>query len=230
MIKIGICDDELAIHNQVKKYILDKDFGEKIEIVSFLNGADLLEYGDTIDILLLDIVMPEIDGIDVGRLVSRQKNAPKIIMLTSMRERFKEAFEISAYRFVTKPIVQSELIQAILDAVKTFVGNSTVEVYRDSRKYGFQQKQIVYISKVQSRTEVIIGEKAYQSMYSLEEWEAALDERIFFRVHKSYIVNFSYIDRIEDKIYLTSEEVLPVAKRRKNALMQRYIQYDLEFR
>jgi len=68
MIKIGICDDELAIHNQVKKYILDKDFGEKIEIVSFLNGADLLEYGDTIDILLLDIVMPEIDGIDVAVL------------------------------------------------------------------------------------------------------------------------------------------------------------------
>lgn len=230
MIKIGICDDELAIHNQVKKYILDKDFDEKIEIVSFLNGADLLEYGDTIDILLLDIVMPEMDGIDVGRLVSRQKNAPKIIMLTSMRERFKEAFEISAYRFVTKPIVQSELIQAILDAVKTFVGNSIVEVYRDSRKYGFQQKQIVYISKVQSRTEVIIGEKAYQSTYSLEDWEAALDERIFFRVHKSYIVNFSYIDRIEDKIYLTSDEILPVAKRRKNALMQRYIQYDLEFR
>ena len=77
---------------------------------------------------------------------------------------------------------------------------------------------------------MIIGEKAYQSTYSLEDWEAALDERIFFRVHKSYIVNFSYIDRIEDKIYLTSEEILPVAKRRKNALMQRYIQYDLEFR
>lgn len=230
MIKIGICDDELAIHNQVKKYILNKDFGEKLEIISFLNGADFLEYGDTIDILLLDIVMPDRDGIDVGRLVSRQKNAPKIIMLTSMRERFKEAFEISAYRFVTKPIVQSELIQAILDAIKTFVGNPLVEVYRDSRKYGFQQKQIVYISKVQSRTEVIIGEKAYQSTYSLEDWEAALDERIFFRVHKSYIVNLSYIDRIEDKIYLISEEILPVAKRRKNALMQKYIQYDLEFR
>lgn len=230
MIKIGICDDELAIHNQVKKYILNKDFGEKLEIISFLNGADFLEYGDTIDILLLDIVMPDRDGIDVGRLVSRQKNAPKIIMLTSMRERFKEAFEISAYRFVTKPIVQSELIQAILDAIKTFVGNPLVEVYRDSRKYCFQQKQIVYISKVQSRTEVIIGEKAYQSTYSLEDWEAALDERIFFRVHKSYIVNLSYIDRIEDKIYLISEEILPVAKRRKNALMQKYIQYDLEFR
>lgn len=114
MIKIGICDDELLIHNQLKKIISDKDFGEKIEIVSFLNGADLLEYEDTIDILLLDIVMPEMDGIDVGRLVNRQKNVSKIIMLTSMRERFKEAFEISAYRFVTKPIAQSELVQACL--------------------------------------------------------------------------------------------------------------------
>lgn len=230
MIRIGICDDELSIHNQVKKYILDENFSEKIEIVSFLNGADLLEYEDALDILLLDIVMPEMDGIDVGRLLNRQKNVPKIIMLTSMRERFKEAFEISAYRFVTKPVVQSELIQAIWDAIKTFVGNSTVEVYRDSRKYCFQQKQIVYISKVQSRTEVIIGERAYQSTYSLEDWEEVLDERIFFRVHKSYIVNFFHIDRIEDKIYLSSEEILPVAKRRRTALMQKYIQYDLEFR
>lgn len=230
MIKIGICDDELLIHNQVKKIISDKDFGEKIEIVSFLNGADLLEYAETIDILLLDIVMHEMDGIDVGRLVNKQKNVSKIIMLTSMRERFKEAFEISAYRFVTKPIAQSELVQAIWDAIKTFTGNSIVEVYSNNRKYCFQQKQIVYISKVQSRTEVIIGEKAYQSTYSLEDWEKVLDERIFFRVHKSYIVNFSYIDRIEDKIYLSSEEILPIAKRRKTALMQKYVQYDLEFR
>lgn len=230
MLVIGICDDELSIHNQVKQYLSKEDFGEEIKIISFQNGKQLLEYDGRINILLLDIVMPEMDGIDVGRLVNRRKNVEKIIMLTSMVERFREAFEIEAYRFVTKPIMEKELIKTVHEAVRTFAGNSSVEVYSNYAKYNFQQKEIAYISKIQSRTEVIIGEKAYQSPWTMEEWEEVLDKRIFFRIHKSYIANLSYIDRIEDKIYLLSKEVLPIAKRRRSALLQQYIQYDLKFR
>lgn len=230
MIRIGICDDEIAIHDQVKKCIEGHDFGTQTEIISFLNGQELLENEQTIDILLLDICMPQMDGIEVGHLLKRNPMTGKIIMLTSMVERFQEAFEIEAYRFVTKPIDETKLLKAIEDTIGTFIGSDVVEVYLENVQHSFQQKEISYISREGSRTEVIAGDTVFQSPQTLGEWEEVLDDRLFFHVHKSYIVNLSKIDRIEDKIYLKSGEILPIAKRRRSDLLKCYMQYDLRYR
>lgn len=230
MIKIGICDDEAVLHNQVKKIVSEYDFGVVAEIIDFMSGSELLEYGEYIDILLLDICMPEMDGIEVGHLLKKQRNIGKVIMLTSLTERFQEAFEIEAYRFVIKPIEPQKLIKAIEDAIKAFVGNEMIEVYFENKKYSFQQNEITYISKHQSRTELVIGKEVFQSTWTLSEWITLLDDRMFFQIHKSHIVNLSMISKITDKIYLISGEVLPVAKRRKNELLQKYMEYDLRYR
>lgn len=230
MIRIGICDDEIAVHNQVKKSVIGHDFETQIEIISFMNGQALLEYDQIIDILLLDICMPGIDGIEVGHLLKRNGMPGKIIMLTSMVERFQEAFEIEAFRFVTKPVDEKKLIKAIEETIRTFIGSDTIEVHLENVKHSFQQREISYISRVGSRTEVIVGNTAFQSPQTLGDWEKVLDDRLFFQVHKSYIVNLSKIDSIGEQIQLQSKEVLPVAKRRRSDLMKHYMQYDLRYR
>ena len=225
--KLGICDDEAVVHHQVKEYI---DFGVSLELVDFYNGKELLESTSQIDILLLDICMPELDGIEIGRKLKGDLNIGKIIMLTSMVERFQEAFEIEAYRFITKPIDCEKLVKAIREAIDTFVGCVPIEVYQSNQKYRFQQRQIRYIGRMTSRTEVIIGRESFQSGMTLADWEKVLDSRMFLQVHKSYIVNLSQIERIEDKIILKNGEILPIARRRKSELLKRFMQYDLRYR
>ena len=151
-------------------------------------------------------------------------------MLTSMVERFQEAFEIEAYRFITKPIDCEKLVKAIREAIDTFVGCVPIEVYQSNQKYRFQQRQIRYIGRMTSRTEVIIGRESFQSGMTLADWEKVLDSRMFLQVHKSYIVNLSQIERIEDKIILKNGEILPIARRRKSELLKRFMQYDLRYR
>ncbi len=228
--KLGICDDEAVVHHQVKEYINDIDFGIPLEVTDFYNGEALIESASQIDILLLDICMPGLDGIEVGRKLKGNVNIGKIIMLTSMLERSPEAFEIETYRFITKPIDRKKLVNVIREAIDTFVGCTQIEVYLDNQKYRFQQRQIRYISKLTSRTEVIIGRASFQSGMTLAEWEKVLDARMFLQVHKSHIVNLSEIERIEDKIMLKNGEILPVARRRKSELLNRFIQYDLRYR
>jgi DNA-binding LytR/AlgR family response regulator len=230
MITIGICDDEIIIHEQVKECISGHDFGMQIEITSFKSGEELLEYQQTMDILLLDICMPGLDGIEIGHRLKKNRMIGKIIMLTSMVERFQEAFEIEAYRFVTKPIEEDKLIKAIEDAMATFIGTETIEVFLENVKYSFQQKEIIYISKAGSCTEVIVENTVFHSRLTLAAWETVLDERMFFRVHGSHIVNLSKIDRIEDKVYLESGEILPISKRKRTDLKKHYMQYDLRYR
>ena len=228
--KLGICDDEAVVHHQVKEYINDIDFGIPLEVTDFYNGEALIESASQIDILLLDICMPGLDGIEVGRKLKGNVNIGKIIMLTSMLERSPEAFEIEAYRFITKPIDRKKLVNVIREAIDTFVGCTPIEVYLDNQKYCFQQRQIRYISKLTSRTEVIIGRESFQSGMTLAEWGSVLDSRMFLQVHKSYIVNLSQIEQIEDKLTLKNGEILPVARRRKSELLKQFVQYDLRCR
>lgn len=227
---IGICDDEAVAHRQVKAYIENIDFGVVFDIIDFESGKELLAYAGAIDILLLDIAMPELDGIEIGHRLKTRHNIGRIIMLTGMIERFPEAFEIEAYRFVKKPIERDRLIKAIREAVNTFLGCSPVEVYQNNQKYVLKQRQIRYISRLNSRTEVIIGRESFQSPMTLREWEEQLDMRLFLQVHKSYIVNLSEIDEIEEKIILKNGEIIPIARRRKNELRKQFMQYDLKYR
>lgn len=228
--KLGICDDEEVVHRQVKEYIAGIDCGVPLEIIDFYCGSELLKYKNPVDILLLDICMPELDGIQIGQRLKEKHTVGKIIMLTSMIERFQEAFEIEAYRFITKPIDRQKLAKAIREAIGTFIGGNLVEVYQNNRKYNFQQRQICYISREGSRTEVIIGRECFQSGRTLGEWEKELDSRLFVQVHKSYIVNLSQIEGIEDRILLKSGEIIPVARRRKSELRKQLMQYDLRYR
>lgn len=138
--KLGICDDEAVVHHQVKEYINDIDFGIPLEVTDFYNGEALIESASQIDILLLDICMPGLDGIEVGRKLKGNVNIGKIIMLTSMLERSPEAFEIETYRFITKPIDRKKLVNVIREAIDTFVGCTQIEVYLDNQKYRFQQR------------------------------------------------------------------------------------------
>lgn len=230
MIRLGLCDDELWVHEQVQEYLCKHDFGTQIELVCFTNGPQLIEYEGDLPILLLDICMPELDGIAVGRIIKDKPEIGKIIMLTSAVERFEEAFEIEAYRFLSKPIVEEKFVKAMQDAIGTLIGNEYIEVFSGKIKYSFPQKEISYIGKMSSSTEVIIQKNVFHSPKTLEEWYKQLDHRLFLQVHKSYIVNLSKIDRIEDKIYLKNGEIVPVAKRRRSELLKCYMQYDLRYR
>ena len=77
---------------------------------------------------------------------------------------------------------------------------------------------------------MIIGRESFQSGMTLAEWESVLDSRMFLQVHKSYIVNLSQIEQIEDKLTLKNGEILPVARRRKSELLKQFVQYDLRYR
>ncbi|WP_075680412.1 LytR/AlgR family response regulator transcription factor [Roseburia sp. 831b] len=122
MLKIGICDDEQIVSEILKRKveICLREAGVQAEITLFSQGQDLLETGEDLDILFLDIEMPEMDGIEVGKKLRQKGNDCKIIVATSMVERFKEAFYIDAFRFVTKPFEMEE-IRAIGGEVELFI-------------------------------------------------------------------------------------------------------------
>lgn len=232
-ITVAICDDEEYVHKEMQQYLTEymQFNGCFFDIVHLYRGEELIENTQNIDILFLDIEMPHMNGFEAAKSFRRRKSDCKIIMLTSWSERFKEAFVIGAFRFVTKPIQKKELFDALTDAQNSLIGGNYIEMYRDGKKYHLRQKDIVYIMADRFCTKIFSEKFEYRSEEALSWWLQQLDKELFFQCHRSYIVNLGAIRTIEKNyLWVLTGEKIEISRRRYTDFMQAYMLYDTRIR
>lgn len=229
---LGLCDDEKLIHKCVERILGGYESGRRCQLIllHFYSAKEILAFDGEMDVLLLDIDMPEMDGIEVAQQLNRRGILYKIIMLTSKVERFKETFQIGAFRFVTKPIMEDELFQAIDDVWERMIGRKEMILYSNRVQVSIQQQDILYIMADRTRTIVFTKNTSYQSEQSLEQWEQELEKKMFFRTHRSYIVNLGKIESLDKEAILVSGEKIPVSKRKRREVEAAYGAYDTRYR
>lgn len=227
MIKIGICDDEQIVREILKQKveICLREAGVRADILFFQRGQELLETEEDLDILFLDIEMPEMDGIEAGKKLRQKGNNCKIIVATSMVERFKEAFYIDAFRFVTKPFEMEEIREALREAFIAAGGNQTIEVYKNREKYNILCRDILYIEATESSVEFMLKDGKYRKESSLTELEKKLEGNTFFRINRQCIVNIAQIEHYEKGVILINGDTKKVSQRKKKEFQNAYREY-----
>lgn len=229
---IGICDDFEAIHSQIKDSVRE-NLKKEISFVDFMDGRELVEYPGEMDALFLDIDMPGLDGIEAGRILRKKQFSGKIILLTSVKERAAEGYEIEVYRYLPKPIDEKKLIKIVTEVLQSFAGTETAKLYADGEAYQIPQRNISYIMRPahSSQTEAIVGSKTFHSKMSISEWAQFLDETLFCQTHRSYIVNLKMVKDVRDKeLLLTSGEKIPVSRREKTKVKRKFMEFYTDFR
>lgn len=232
MITIGIIDDERSALKLLKAYVakhleaLDKGYN----IYIFQSGTEAMEQSGKIDILFLDIEMPEMDGIQCGRQIRRRNPDCILIMATGHVERFKEAFKINAFRYITKPYDDEEIAEALNASILLITGAQTIEVYHDRMPYQIMERDICYIRAYNSYTLIITDNMEFRSELSLKEFETQLDNKIFFRIDRSHLVNLLKIRKGKDGGFYLVGEPLNISRRRKKEFQEKYIKADTTFR
>lgn len=227
MIKTLIVDDEPLALDIIESYI------EKIpdlELVARCDNAidanEILQK-EPIDLLISDIQMPQMTGIE---LVKSMRTQPKVIFTTAYSEYAVEGFELDAIDYLLKPIAFDRFMKAI-NKVKDIPDMSTVAsdddyffVKADKKLIKIHFSEILYIEGLKDY--VIIKKEsgrviALQTMKSLE---AKLPSNIFMRVHRSYIVNISKIKAVVgNSLELTENgktKDIPIGKNYKEELVK----------
>ncbi|MGN1314483.1 MAG: LytR/AlgR family response regulator transcription factor, partial [Lachnospiraceae bacterium] len=228
---IGICDDNpmaiKQIREIVEKYLVEKDI--KANITAFDGGKELLTSEWLPDILFLDIEMPGEDGIQTGKTLRERGSDCRIIMATGMRERFKEGFHIGAVRFVTKPFAEAEVREALEHALQSFIGMHMVILHEKRIPHPIPEKYIRYIQAYDGYAEAVVGKegKRMRTEKSLNRLEEELDKRLFYRVSREHLVNFTYIDSYSNGVLAVGEKRLRVSRRNKKEFERLYREYDL---
>ena len=228
---IGVCDDEIHILEMLRNMI--RDYCERnaleAEIHLFSSGAELLSLAQNLDLLFLDIEMPEIDGIEAGKLFRKKNQHCKIVMATCREDRIKEAFYLEAYRFLSKPFDPSEFEEAMRDFERSMAGYRQIELWEARQRVLVRQRQIIYVQTFDSYTEFIVGNRLMRSEKSLQDLEEELDPELFFRVNKKYLVNFRYIDSYCKGELTIYGQTMTVSRRKKREFEQRYREFDLYY-
>lgn len=215
-----IVDDEIPARQELL-YILNNIEG--VEVVGQAShGMEALELNRKLkpDIMFLDIQMPEMSGMDVARILLGEEHKPIVIFVTAYDQFAIEAFEVNAIDYLLKPISEerlnnrlkkissmkesneginyeklSRMIQDIKSATKPLP--NIVSVYHENKLIPIQIKDIVYAT-IEDKNTIIVTEKGkFEINCTLNKLLEKLDSSMFFRSHKSYIVNLKNILSVE---------------------------------
>ena len=229
----GICDDEQYAHDTISKILAEyaAEKGLAVDVMHYNSAKELLDSNDDLDFLLLDIDMPEIDGIEAGHKLRSKGVDYKIIMLTARDDRFREAFKIGAFRFVSKPFEGKDIFEAVDDVRENMSAFQKVKVYRDGVQYNIVQRDILYVEANHSSTLIFTATNEFRSEMPLSVWKDALDGKAFFQCHKSFIVNMGKIESIQgNTVIMVGGDKVSVSRRLHNEFMRAYMEYDTKWR
>lgn len=199
---------------------------EDLEVVKvFDNGVDVVEWlkDNHVDLILLDIEMPNLTGMD---LVRTQENLPQIIFITGYREYAVEAFEHQVTDFVPKPVTAERLQKAISRAMDIHETNrkpGVSEIYiRESGRFTrINLDHIFYLESLGDYVRIVTDDRVHVLHSTLKSLDNKLKEADFMKVHRSYIVNVSKIMDIKDGNILMKGKSIPISRNNKQALMSR---------
>lgn len=226
MIKIGICDDEKIFREQVKKLLeqfLEKA-GIKYELYEYESGIDFLEQREEIQLLILDIEMEGMSGIQLKDVLQRTDDV-KIIFVTSHVEGMSEAFGKNVYGFLEKPVDADKLEKYLARICDDLKEERIVVVKGVQGEIAVKEKDIFYFVSDNKYSRMVGKDgKSFCDM-GLQQLEEALGEKSFFRCHKSYLVNLGNIADIKQGIRLKNGESIPVSRRKVKELKDAYRDY-----
>ena len=230
MITIGICDDDVKMLEQLEDMIGEM-FPEMV-LRTFSHPDNLEQYlsveeGNALDIMIMDIVFEQGNGIQAAKRIQRTHPKLQLIYLTGFIDYARDIFESDPVYFLVKPIDRNKLYDAIERAIKKsnikeqryLMINTRTEI---SKVY---YDDIIYVESEKRNLHIYSNNRKITYMNQLADLEKKLPEE-FIRIHQSYLVNMSYITSFGvNHVALSNGVVLPVSRHRNKRAKERFMRY-----
>ena len=199
---------------------------DDLEIVALCeNGLEAMKLikSEPIDVVLLDIQMPDLSGMD---LIKNLDDLPQIIFTTGYAEYAVEAFEHQVTDFLTKPVELPRLMKAIdraREKLSTSKGGEMEEIFIkvDGRYVRLDLDKVLYVESLGDYVTFRTEKEKYVVHSTLKNIDDKIKNSHFLKVHRSYIVNLSKVVDIEETNMVIHDKVIPISRAHKPILMNR---------
>ena len=225
-----IIEDQPPAQRILKKYITD--IGTLTLKATFSNAIEAMAIlkTETVDLIFLDIHLPKISGIDFLKMM---QNPPHVILTTAFSDYALESYEFSVVDYLLKPFSFQRFVKAIAKIPPKTEATTTQNIDNQREnifiKSGYELikitiNDILFIKSDADYTEIMLENKKYLSSEPFRYWEENLNDKQFVRVHKSYIVNTSKIEKIVgNQLYLLHKIIVPIGRAYKELFINKFI-------
>ncbi|MGV8984347.1 LytR/AlgR family response regulator transcription factor [Clostridium sp.] len=194
-----IVDDEFPSREELKYFI--SNFSSIKILEEFDDSIKALEYIEVNkpDIIFLDINMPKLDGMALGKIISHFPKQSLIIFITAHKDFAVDAFAIQAYDYILKPYSEERIVSTLMSIEKCSdkkCTNNKITLWKDSKMMVKSISDIDYAQASERETLIYIKGIQYNVNCSISEFYNRLPKELFFRSHRSYIINIDKITEI----------------------------------
>ncbi len=192
------------------------------------SGQELIQSSDNFDIIFLDIIMRDLDGMRTAHIFREKAFEKILIFISSSREYVFEAYDVEAFQYLLKPIDEKKLKKVLQKAVLKLESHSQEFIIVSKER---QKKKLflddIYYFEIKGRIMDIHGTDGIFTYYGqIGVLENSLQEKGFFRCHKSYLINLKYVDVYNrQEIILDNGERIVIAKRRYEEFCKEILRY-----
>ncbi|HWY38747.1 MAG TPA: LytTR family DNA-binding domain-containing protein [Bacteroidia bacterium] len=222
-----IVDDD-PISRELLKICVDRT--ESLKLVGSYDGVreamSVLKEGKSVDLILLDIEMPEINGID---FLNTFKQMPHVIVISSKKDYAVDAFDNNVIDYIVKPINYDRFLRAIKKVEGHSVGpgycsgesSDFIFVRHKNRLQRVSIEDIEYVEANADYVNIVTKDTKYVVHSSMKNIESRFPAKNFVRAHRSFIVNIDKANTIEENTLYLGEKGIPIGRLYKENLLQR---------
>lgn len=192
----------------------------------FRNAVEAFEYlgKHQFDLLFLDLEMPLVNGLNFLKALS---NPPKTIFTTAYKQHAYDGFELNAVDYLLKPFAYERFSKAIQKAKGQALDVNSERLYQNllikdkQASVIIRQHEIIYIEELRDYVKINTAKQTHVIYHTLKGILEKLDPSVFIQAHRSYIVNKSWVNRIQhDTLILTNQTFIPIGQSFKKELLE----------
>ncbi len=191
---------------------------------SAVDAANALQK-DAVDLLILDVEMPEMTGLE---LIQSLRTKPFVVLVSSKEQYAIPAFDLDVTDYLVKPTDYGRFLKAYNKVVQARATDDEIIpkanklfVKADAVLLGLDLDKIIMVEAMADYVRIYIGDKRHTVYSSMKGIEAKLPTSSFLRVHRSYIVNLALIDAVEDNTVVVAGHLVSVGVTYQKGLMAR---------
>lgn len=232
MFRIAICDDSKYDMEELSSALESlHSEGIEYELSYYSNGLKLIkdfEEGKRYHLLILDMVMEPINGIDTAIKIRENDVSMPILIVTSTMEFALEGYRVNAWRYLTKPINEEKFLHEVREIYHSLSqkDQSYFVIENDSGMTKLHLDDILYFDSNLHTITVHTVKQNFSFRGTIRKIEEEYAPSGFFRIHKSYVVNLRHIHRVSKlSVVMVNGETLDLSKLRAAALHEALLDY-----
>lgn len=198
-----------------------------------LEAIELIQ-SQNIDLLFLDISLPQMTGID---FLKSFKMMPKVIITSGSGDYALESYEFEVLDYLLKPFSFNRFVSAVSRFPRLSEGHQNEHSASSGENFIFVKdgknhikmitRDILYIGAEKDYSKIVIGDRSHLILKPMSQWESDLSNQLFSRIHKSYIVNLVHIDRINKNHIMIGDKRIPIGRNYKIGFQKAVQKYNL---